>query len=121
VVTVHALPFHTSASGVDSDEPTAMQKSTEAQATASSMSGVGAGAAALWLQATPFQMSMAPTPVPISPTAMHHVEDTHETEESGGVPEGTESSFQAPDTSSAAYPDPVVPMYVIPTARHWPG
>lgn len=123
VVTVQAVPFHASASGVDSVAPTAMQKSIEMHDTASSDGSAPVVAEVLGASLTPFHVvpfhRMATVPLSL-PMAMHHVGATHETESSPEVPDGSAISCHTPSTNCSAIPLLVASSFtpVTPTPTH---
>ncbi|HUD69443.1 MAG TPA: hypothetical protein VMQ40_04320 [Acidimicrobiales bacterium] len=91
VVTVKEVPFHDSARGAASEEPAAMQKVLERHETAQRPEDDDTVAVETCVHAVPFHTSAAPLvgSTVVAPTAMHHVDDTHETDLSQGVPDGS--------------------------------
>jgi hypothetical protein len=127
VVTVHAVPFHDSASGEASENPTATHDVLDRHDTPQSADDGATTAVGIWVHVAPFHSRAVPPgdSCAVLPTAMHHTDDTHETELRGGVFAGSGVCCHAPPSSRSAKPTAkpkdAGPTWVEPTATHASG
>jgi hypothetical protein len=107
VTTVHFDPFHSSASNVDFEKPTAMQSDRDRHETASSTEGGITSGVVRWLHVVPFHWRRTAEVggCVVLPTATHHVGDTHETDLRNVEPDaGTGVTCHTPASRRSAKP-----------------